>query len=220
MAFRIDPQGHRIEASSGGNTWAYVADARIGLGLAVVGERVLIGTHGRLGAWPRPEDGSAEMALTSLLPAHRPDHSERDAHVRLAGSWRRDLGTDRCRERRDARRTGRRRPRRAAASRGWVAVWAKTITKTTSKIPRWEGRSNRGEVPDQRGALGRGGKVGHRWWGAPGPPGVRPGRAGSEHLQTPQREAPGEEALNLGPGPPLVVGQAGRFHLGQSRLMR
>jgi outer membrane protein assembly factor BamB len=44
-SFKIDPQAHRIDASNGAAKWTYIADARIGIDFAVVGQRVVVGTH-------------------------------------------------------------------------------------------------------------------------------------------------------------------------------
>jgi outer membrane protein assembly factor BamB len=41
----VDPSAHRITARGAGTQWSYVADARIGLDLAVVGDRVVLGSH-------------------------------------------------------------------------------------------------------------------------------------------------------------------------------
>jgi len=133
--FRVDPQAHRIEASNGGNKWAYVADARIGLDFAIVGDRVVIGTHDgwvhgldintgglkwRYFAAPAHRLIIANGMLTSAWPvfgvadlgsgqvvASAGTHVEMDGGVRVV----------------------------ALKANDGVLVWAKTITKTTSKIP-------------------------------------------------------------------------------------
>jgi outer membrane protein assembly factor BamB len=134
-SFHVDPQAHRIEAISGGNQWAYVADARIGLDFAVVGDRVVIGTHDgwvhgldlktgalewRYFAAPAQRLIIANGMLTSAWPvfgvadlgagqvvATAGTHVELDGGVRVV----------------------------ALAADDGALVWAKTITKTTSKIP-------------------------------------------------------------------------------------
>jgi outer membrane protein assembly factor BamB len=132
---RVDPQAHRIEASNGGNTWAYVADARIGLDFAIVGDRVVIGTHDgwvhgldlktgglkwRYFVAPAHRLIIANGMLTSAWPvfgvtdlgcgqvvASAGTHVEMDGGVRVV----------------------------ALQANDGALVWAKTITKTASKIP-------------------------------------------------------------------------------------
>jgi hypothetical protein len=134
-SFHVDPQTHRIEAGNAGNKWAYVADARIGLDFAVVGDRVVIGTHDgwmhgldlktgglkwRYFAAPAHRLIIANGMLTSAWPvfgvadlgygqvvASAGTHVELDGGVRVV----------------------------ALKANDGALVWAKTITKTTSKIP-------------------------------------------------------------------------------------
>ncbi|MGA2031985.1 MAG: PQQ-binding-like beta-propeller repeat protein [Thermoguttaceae bacterium] len=132
--FRVDPQAHRIEAGNGGDKWAYVADARIGLDFAVVAERVVIGTHDgwvhgldlktgalkwRYLAAPAhrliiangmltsawPVFGVAELANGQVV-ASAGTHVELDGGVRVV----------------------------ALKADDGALLWAKTITKSTSKI--------------------------------------------------------------------------------------
>ncbi len=133
--FRVDPQAQRIEASNGGNAWAYVADARIGLDFAIVGDRVVIGAHDgwihgldlktgglkwRYFAAPAHRLIIANGMLTSAWPvfgvadlgggqvvASAGTHVELDGGVRVV----------------------------ALKADDGALVWAKTITKTASKIP-------------------------------------------------------------------------------------
>ena len=85
-------------------------------------------------------------------------------------------------------------------------VWAKTITKTTSKIP----PGGKGSQIVEHSLINAapsvvGGKVVIDGGAHLGRLEFDPGRAAGEHREASQHEAPGEETLNPGPGAPPVA---------------
>jgi len=133
--FQVDPQAHRIEASKGGSKWAYVADARIGLGFVVVGERVVIGTHD---GWVHGLDLKSGALQWRYLAA--PAHRLIIANGMLTSAWPvfgvADLGNQQivASAGTHVELDGGVRVVALKAEDGSL-VWAKTLTKTTSKIP-------------------------------------------------------------------------------------
>jgi hypothetical protein len=69
--FEIQPQGHRIDATGpGGKKWSYLADARIGTGIVVTADRVVLGSHD---GWVHGLDRATgtEVWRYLLAPSHR-----------------------------------------------------------------------------------------------------------------------------------------------------
>ncbi|MCY3019498.1 MAG: PQQ-binding-like beta-propeller repeat protein [Planctomycetota bacterium] len=134
-SFYVVPQAQRIEAGNGGNKWAYSADARIGLDFAVAGERVVIGTHD---GWVHGLDLKTGALKWRYLVA--PAHRLIIANGMLTSAWPvfgvADLGNGQvvASAGTHVELDGGVRVVALRAEDGSL-VWAKTISKTTSKIP-------------------------------------------------------------------------------------
>ena len=133
--FRVDPQSHRIEAGNGVTKWAYFADARIGLDFAIVGDRVVIGTHD---GWIHGLDLKTGALMWRYLAA--PAHRLIVANGMLTSAWPvfgvADLGDGHvvASAGTHVEMDGGVRVVALKADDG-ALLWVKTIIKTTSKIP-------------------------------------------------------------------------------------
>ncbi len=141
--FKVDPQAHRLTANKGAATWSFVGDARLANDPAVVGDRVVIGSHDgwvhgldlatgaprwRYFAAPAQRQIIANGMLTSAWPvmgvadlgsgqivASAGTHMEFEGGIRVVGL---DAATGR-------------------------AVWAKTLRKPASTIPPGGGKETK-----------------------------------------------------------------------------
>jgi hypothetical protein len=81
--FVIQPQGHRIDATGpGGKKWSYVAEARIGTGIAVTADRVVVGSHD---GWVHGLDRATGVEVWRYLLA--PSHRLIFANGMLTSTW-------------------------------------------------------------------------------------------------------------------------------------
>jgi outer membrane protein assembly factor BamB len=81
--YAIEPQGHRIDATGpGGRKWSYVAEARIGTGIAVTADRVVLGSHD---GWVHGLDRNTGIEVWRYLLA--PSHRLIFANGMLTSTW-------------------------------------------------------------------------------------------------------------------------------------
>jgi outer membrane protein assembly factor BamB len=82
-SFRVDPSAQRIDAAGpGGKKWAYLAEARIGTGIVVTADRVVLGSHD---GWVHGLDRATGALVWKYLLA--PSHRLIVANNLLTSTW-------------------------------------------------------------------------------------------------------------------------------------